>query len=244
MRLPLVRVMSKRGLCSRRDAIDLVLAGRVRVNGRPVTEPGLSVDADGARIVIDASDAPRAAWTTLLFHKPRGVVTTRRDPGGRRTVYDVLGEVGTYVAPVGRLDLATSGLLLLTNDTALADWLLDPANAVPRTYLVTVGGRVDQATCRQLEAGVRDRGERLRAAEARLRKASGRESHLVLTLTEGRNREIRRLLAAVGHEVTALKRVAFGPLELGTLPPGDWRALSKRDVRQAFPEASLSPQFA
>lgn len=207
------------------------------VNGHRVTDPGRHVHPDRARIAVDAEERPRAEWTTLLFHKPRGVVTTRRDPQGRPTVYDVVGALPTYVAPVGRLDLATSGLLVLTNDTALADWLLDPANAVPRTYLVTVRGRVDAAACAGLETGVEDRGERLSAVEARLRKASGRESHLVLTLTEGKNREIRRLLAAVGHEVTALKRVAFGGLTLGTLRPGEWRRLSEGDLARAFPRA-------
>jgi 23S rRNA pseudouridine2605 synthase len=226
--------MSKRGLCSRREAIELVLAGRVSVNGRRVTDPGHDVDVDRASIAIDDTEPVRAAWRTVLLHKPRGVVTTRRDPQGRQTVYDLIAGVGSYLGPVGRLDFATSGLLLLTNDTHLADWLLDPANAVPRTYLVTVRGRVDEATRLALEAGVVDRGERLAAAEARVRKASGRESHLVLTLTEGRNREIRRLLAAAGHEVTALKRVAFGGLTLGTLAPGAWREVSREEVQQLF----------
>ena len=226
--------MSKRGLCSRREAIELVLAGRVSVNGRRVIDPGHDVDVDRARIAIDDTEPVRAAWRTVLLHKPRGVVTTRRDPQGRQTVYDLIAGVGSYLGPVGRLDFATSGLLLLTNDTHLADWLLDPANEVPRTYLVTVRGRVDEATRRALEAGVVDRGERLAAADARVRKASGRESHLVLTLTEGRNREIRRLLAAAGHEVTALKRVAFGGLMLGTLAPGAWRDVSLEEIQQLF----------
>jgi 23S rRNA pseudouridine2605 synthase len=233
--------MSKRGLCSRREAIDFILAGRVTVDGLRVTNPGHDVDVDRARIAVDATESGRAPWRTLLLHKPRGVVTTRRDPQGRPTIYDILGEIGSYVAPVGRLDLATSGLLILTNDTRLADWLLDPANAVPRTYLVTVRGRVDDETCGRLEAGIVDRGERLSAAGARVRKASGRESHLVLTLTEGKNREIRRLLAAAGHEVTALKRVAFGGLTLGTLAPGEWHDLSREEVAR---DLRATPSFA
>jgi 23S rRNA pseudouridine2605 synthase len=231
--------MSKLGLCSRREAIALVLDGRVRVDGRRVTDPGHPVIPERARIAVDGAAAPRARWTTLALHKPRGVVTTRRDPRGRPTVYDLIGEVGTYVAPVGRLDQATSGLLLLTNDTRLGDWLLDPAHAIPRTYLVTARGRVDPAALDAITGGVMDRGELLRAAGARLRKASGRESHLVLTLTEGKNREVRRLLAAAGHEVTALTRVAFGGIDLGRLPPGEWRELSRATVREAFPGAPI-----
>jgi 23S rRNA pseudouridine2605 synthase len=225
--------MSKRGLCSRTEATGLILAGRVAVDGRTVTDPGHEVDVDRARIAVDATDSPRAPWLTLLLHKPRGVVTTRRDPRGRPTVYDILGEAASYVAPVGRLDLATSGLLLFTNDTRLADWLLDPANEVPRTYLVSVRGRVDDGTRRRLEAGIEDRGQQLAAREVRVRKASGRESHLVLTLTEGKNREIRRLLSAAGHEVTALKRVAFGGLTLGRLAPGQWREVSREEIERA-----------
>jgi 23S rRNA pseudouridine2605 synthase len=141
--------------------------------------------------------------------------------------------------PVGRLDAATSGLLLLTNDTRLADWLTDPANAVARVYLVTVRGELADAAARRLEEGLDDAGERLAARAVTVRKRSRRETHLVLELTEGKNREIRRLLAAVRHEVTRLKRVSFGGLELGDLAVGKWREVSAEELKAAFPGALM-----
>jgi pseudouridine synthase len=169
----------------------------------------------------------------ILFHKPRGVVTTRRDPEGRRTIYDVLGRAADGLIPVGRLDLATSGLLLLTNDTRLAHRLTDPASAVPRIYLVSVRGEVSSRDLAALRAGIISRGERLCPASVVLRKASGRESHLTIELREGRNREVRRMFAAIDREVTRLVRVRFGPLELGRLQPGEWRDVEAEELRGA-----------
>lgn len=212
----------------------------MRVDGRIVRDPALAVVPERTRVAIDDVPRVRAAWRTLLFHKPRGVVTTRSDPDGRPTVYDAIGPEARDLVTVGRLDLATTGLLVLTSDTRLADWLTDPANAVPRIYAVTVRGRIEEADRRTLTEGVDVDGERLIAAAVSLRKASARESHLLLELREGRNREVRRLLEAVGHEVTRLKRVSFGPLELGSLQPGEWRVLTKADIRSAFARAPIS----
>lgn len=232
----LERALSKLGLASRSEARTLITTGRVTVNGRAATDPAARVTPETVRLAIDGRPAAgRAEPVTVLLHKPRGYVTTRSDPEGRPTVYDLLTGLAERVVPVGRLDLATSGLLLLTNDTQFAHWLTDPATAVPRLYLVTTTGRVDAATLARLTAGVEVDGERLAAAAATLRKASHRESHLTLTLTEGRNREVRRLLAAVGHEVTRLRRVQFGGLELGTLAPGRWRRVPPVELRRAFP---------
>lgn len=213
----------------------MVAGGRIRVNGVRVTNPGKPVVPERVVITIDGEPAARPRPLTIVLHKPRGVVTTRADPEGRKTVFDLLAGVPFPVMPVGRLDLATSGLLILTNDTRLADWLTDPASGVPRVYLVTVAGRVAPDTITLLLRGVRVDGERLMAAAATIRKASTRESHLVLTLTEGKNREVRRLLGAVGHPVTRLRRVAFGALELGTLAPGAWRELAAEELSRAFP---------
>lgn len=237
--VPIARAISKLGIASRRQAIDAILAGRVTVSGRVVIDPGHPVNPETARIAIDGKSSGRADWRTVLLHKPRGVVTTRRDPEGRKTIYDVLGELGGWLAPVGRLDAATSGLLLLTNDTKLADWLMDPFKAVVRTYRVTVRGHVSENELAVLEGGIADRGETLRVETVTISKASGRETHLVVRLTEGKNREIRRMFAAIGHEVTALARVAIGPLELGTLAPGTWREVSREEMRSAFPAAVL-----
>jgi 23S rRNA pseudouridine2605 synthase len=230
----LERALSKLGLASRSEARRWILAGRVRVDGREVTDPGRPVVPERVRLEVDHAPAAPAAARYLLLDKPRGVVTTRSDPEGRTTVYDVVGEAARGLAPVGRLDRATTGLLLLTNDTKLSAWLTDPEGAVPRTYLVTVRGELSEEDRARLESGVDDGGERLAARSATVRKRSKRESHLVITLVEGKNREIRRLCAAVGHEATRLRRVALGGLELGTLSPGRWRELSAEELERAL----------
>jgi 23S rRNA pseudouridine2605 synthase len=232
-RVHLNRLLSKRGILTRSQANAAILAGRVTVDGRVIRDPAKPVDS-AARIEIDAQPTGTRAWRTILFYKPRGVITTRRDPEGRRTVYDVLGDAAEGLVPVGRLDQATSGLLLLTSDTHLADRMTDPRYAVPRVYVASVRGKATPDICKRLEEGVVQRGQRLRADRVTLRKSSGRESHLVVTLTEGKNREVRRLFEAVGHEVTRLKRVAFGALTLGDLAPGEWRELSELEARHAF----------
>lgn len=234
--MSLERALSKLALASRSEARALILAGRVGVDGRPALDPTQRVVPERIAVTIDGQPAAhRSASITIALHKPRGYVTTRSDPDGRRTVYDLLGDVPGRVVPAGRLDLATSGLLLFTNDTQFAHWLTDPANAIPRVYLVTAKGRVDDTTIATLERGLIVDGERLAAHAAVVRKASGKESHLTLTLTEGRNREVRRLLEAAGHPVTSLKRVQFGGVALGNLPPGKWRRLRAAEVRAAFP---------
>ena len=238
-RVSLERALSKLGLASRTEARELVRAGRVALDGRIVTDPLLDVVPERIRIEIDGRPVQRAEPVTVLLHKPRGVVTTRSDPEGRPTVYGCLTDLDVHVIPVGRLDAATSGLLLLTNDTRFADWVTDPGNEVPRVYLVTVRGELEDATARRLEEGIEDSGERLAARGVTVRKRSRRETHLVVELTEGKNREIRRMLAAAGHEVTRLKRVSFGGLELGDLLPGKWRRVGEAELRGAFPGAPL-----
>lgn len=234
----LERALSKLGLASRSEARALIAAGRVRLNGRAASDPAVTVIPERIAIEIDgAPAAPRDAAMTIALHKPRGYLTTRFDPEGRKTVYELLADVPGRVIPVGRLDLASSGLLLFTTDTQLANWLTDPANAVPRVYLVTVKGRVGDAMPERLERGVTIDGERLSAQSAEILKASGKESHLRLTLIEGKNREIRRLMDALGHPVTRLRRVQFGGVELGDLEPGKWRPVSQAELRSAFPRA-------
>lgn len=231
----LERALSKLGLASRSQARELIIQGRVTVSGKVVTTPSMRIVPEGRAIEIDGTQSDTAEPLTIVLHKPRGCVTTRSDPEGRKTVYDLLEEVPGRVVPVGRLDLATSGLLILTNDTQLANWLTDPDSAVDRVYLVTVAGRMTPELAAQLVEGVRVDQERLSAASAEIRKASNRESHLTVTLREGKNREVRRLLASTGHPVTRLRRVQFGGLELGTLPPGQWRRVSSEELRAAFP---------
>lgn len=239
MKVPLERALSKLGLASRSEARALVIARRVRVDGQTAHDPRALVVPERIRVEIDGREHPRPARLVLALHKPRGVVTTRRDPEGRRTVYDLLGDVPVWVVPVGRLDFATSGLLLLTNDTRLADWLTDPANLIPRVYLVTVRGRVSDDECARLTSGLDSGGDRLHARTAVVRKASTRESHLVVELVEGRNREVRRLMAAIGHEVTRLRRVQFGGITLDQLAPAAWRIISDDELARAFPHAAI-----
>jgi len=228
LRVPLNRALSKLGILSRAQATEAIRSGRVRVGGRVIDDPSHLVVPERARIAVDDVPQVRAAWRTILFHKPRGVVTTRRDPDGRRTVFDLLGDAGRRLNAVGRLDLATSGLLLLTSDTQFADWITDPANGVPRVYVVTVRGEVSPRALASI------------AARVTLRKSSARESHLTVELRTGRNREVRRLFEAIGHEVTRLKRVRFGGLELGALEPGEWREVTREEARAAFPGAATS----
>ena len=214
----------------------MIADGRVSVDGRTITNPGTPVVPERVTIAIDG-DAARGTTeaVTIALHKPRGYVTTRSDPEGRKTIYDLLADLPTRVIPVGRLDLATSGLLILTNDTQFGNWLTDPASQIPRVYLVTVKGAVTDEEAAMLTQGVVSGGERLAAADALVRKRSKRESHLTITLTEGKNREIKRLFEAVNHPVTQLRRVQFGGLQLGTLAPGKWRRVSPEELREAFP---------
>jgi 23S rRNA pseudouridine2605 synthase len=236
----LERALSKLGHASRSQARGLIASGKVTVNGRIVSDPHSLVHPERARIQVAGVSASRAPWLLVAFNKPRSVVTTRHDPEGRTTVYDLLDGIMSRVIPVGRLDYASSGLLLFTNDTQLANWLTDPANGVVRRYVVTARGEVSDATARTLEAGVVDRGESLKAASIDIRKRSKRETHLVVALAEGKNREIRRMMKGAGHEVTRLKRIAFGGLELGDLAPGKWRAISAKDASDAFPNAPIA----
>lgn len=223
-RVPLARALSKLGVLTRSQAIRATLDGRVTVSGRVVRDPGHPVSPERDALAVDGVAAARGAQRLLAMHKPRGYVTTRSDPDGRPTVYDLLPPGCADMRAVGRLDVATSGLLLFTNDTRLAHRLTDPSSGVERTYVVRVRGDLAPLTAARLTTdGVDDAGECLRAAGIVIRKASRRETHLTVTLTEGRNRELRRMFAAVGHPVTRLKRVAYGGVTLGDLPVGQVR---------------------
>jgi 23S rRNA pseudouridine2605 synthase len=238
--VPLERALSKLGLASRAEARALIVGGRVRVNGRTICNPRHPCVPERITLAIDGLTVDPPRPVTIALHKPRGVVTTRSDPEGRRTVYDLIAEFPHHVVPVGRLDYATSGLLLMTNDTRLADRLTDPDNAIVRVYLVTVRGRLTEDNTQRLERGLAVDGQFLHANKARIRKASNRETHLVVELVEGKNREIRRLFSAIGHEVTRLRRVQLGGLTLDTLAPGRWRVVTESELKHAFPASQRS----
>jgi 23S rRNA pseudouridine2605 synthase len=235
--VPLARALSKLGAASRAEATQLIEAGRVALAGRVITDPRHLVHPERARLTIDGEAIARRARLTIMLHKPRGVVTTRSDPEGRPTVYDLIREAGAHLVPVGRLDMASTGLLLFTNDTHLAHWLTDPASGIPRVYLVTVRGEFENETADQIQRGITMDSERLSATRVTVRKRSARETHLIVELNEGRNREIRRLMQAVGHEVTRLMRVSFGRLQLGELPAGRWRVIEEAEVKRVWPGA-------
>ena len=233
-RVTLDRLFSKLGLASRSIAQEWIRGGRVTVNQRIVRAAGTWVAWPGDSVVLDDQPIQPSTQRFVLFHKPKSVVTTRQDEQGRKTIYDVLPEELQTLHAVGRLDQATSGLLLLTNDTALSSFLTNPANRIARRYLVTVRGEVTEETRLASLAGLTDEGELLHCDSVTVQKRSGRESHLDVTLTEGKNREIRRLFKALGHEVIRLRRIQYGPFMIDDLSPGDWREIpideAKRDL--------------
>lgn len=224
-RVTLDRLLSKLGIASRSQAQEWIRAGRVRINQRLVRQPDTWVAWPGDAVTLDEQPLQQGAPRFILFHKPKGLVTTHADEKGRRTIFDVLPPEFTRLHAVGRLDQATSGLLLLTNDTEVSSFLTDPKRRIPRRYLVTVRGEVTDATVHAAIEGLEDQGEHLHCAALTIQKRSGRESHLDVTLTEGKNREIRRLFKALGHEVTRLRRIQYGPFSLGDLEPGTWREI-------------------
>lgn len=222
-RVTIDRLLSRLGIASRSQAQQWIRAGRISVNQRVVRTPDMWVSWPGDQVSLDDRTIEDSPKRFLLFHKPKGVVTTHSDEKGRKTIFDVLPADCRTLHAVGRLDQATSGLLLLTNDSTLSSFLTDPRNHVTRRYLVTVRGKVTEETRQSALTGLIDQGDRLHCETATIQKSSGRESHLEVTLTEGKNREIRRLWKALGHEVTRLRRIQFGPFFLGDLQPGTCR---------------------
>jgi pseudouridine synthase len=226
------RALSKLGWGSRAQAWAWIRAGEVEVDGRVVTEPLTWVDLDRQRITRRGTAAAVAAPLVLVLHKPRGVVTTRSDERGRRTVYDLLPAGLPWVFPAGRLDADSEGLLILTNDAELSVRLTEPGHRVPKTYRVTVAGAPAPETLRRLREGVELADGPTRPAQVELERQRRGDAVVRMVLTEGRNRQIRRMWAAAGHRVRRLVRTAVGGLALGGLPPGACRTLTEAEVRQ------------
>jgi len=221
------------GVVSRREARAVIAAGRVTVDGKRVDEPGLRIRPQHQRVQLDGQNLRPSRHLYLLFNKPPGCVTTLRDPRGRRTVLDYLPPDFPRVFPVGRLDYDTEGLLLLTNDGDLAHRLTHPSREVRRIYRAVVEGRPSRKIFAQLKSGVRlaDGWASAEAGIAADDDGDPDRAVLRLVLREGRNREVRRMLAAVGHPVVSLRRVRFGPLSLGELEPGRSRALEQHEIK-------------
>ncbi len=235
----LERILSKAGLGSRSEARRWIHAARVTVNGRPTENPDQWIDLDRDRVFFDGRPLEERPRDYVLLHKPVGYLTTYRDPRGRPTVYDLLTGVNGFVSPVGRLDLDSSGLLLLTNDTALVEHITNPASHVPKTYRVEVPIRLEDAQLLALASGVTLSDGPTRPAATRRLHDVGGHTHFEITLTEGRYRQVRRMVEAIGTMVLTLERVAIGPLRLEGLEPGRWRALVPHEVAQLW-DASAS----
>jgi 23S rRNA pseudouridine2605 synthase len=227
----LARTLSKLGACSRTQAARYAREGRVTVNGRVVRDPETPVDAERDRIALDGREIRAAERVYLMLNKPRGYVTTASDERGRDTVYTLLDDAGLpWLAPVGRLDKASEGLLLLTNDSAWAARITAPESHVEKTYHVQIDRLPDAALLASLKRGVDEGGEHLSARKVGELRRGDKNAWLEIALDEGRNRQIRRLLAAHGVGVLRLVRVAIGPVALGTLAKGAFRALDAAEV--------------
>ncbi len=226
--------MSKLGACSRTQASDLIRAGRVRVDGRIVRDPETPVDARNSIVTLDGAAIRAVEKMYIALNKPRGYVTTASDDRNRTTVYDLLRERGfpadRWIAPVGRLDKASEGLLLLTNDTAWSARLTEPASHVEKTYHVQIDAIPDDALLARLRDGVDVDGESMQFKSVGELRRGDKNAWLDIVLDEGRNRQIRRVLAACDINVLRLIRVAIGPLPLGTLAKGAWRELTRAEI--------------
>jgi 23S rRNA pseudouridine2605 synthase len=222
----LERALSKLGIASREQTRSWVLQGRLTVNGVPAKNPKILVIPEKNIFAVDGKILKAKEEVVVLLHKTKGTVTTKKDEKDRSTIYDLLPAHLHNLHPVGRLDMYTTGLLLLTNNTRLSSYLTDPKNQMERVYVVTVRGEVTLQSINLLLQGIEDDGQILQAQKIEVCKTSKKESRLIVTLIEGKNREIRRMFFALGHEVTSLKRISFGPFHLGSLPSGKWRKLS------------------
>ena len=228
----LQKYMASCGVASRRTAEKMIAEGRVSVNGETVTEMGVQVE-DGDTVRLDGQVIrPEEIKKYVMYHKPAGEVTTVSDPEGRKCVLDHFRDYPVRLYPVGRLDYDSEGLLLLTNDGALTERLLHPSHQVDKTYLARVTGTVTPEELQRLRRGILLDDHRTAPAKARLIKQETFASQVLVTIHEGRNRQVRRMFEETGHQVLQLRRVRFGPLELGELRRGEWRELTEEEIRK------------
>ena len=227
----LQKYMAECGVASRRKAEEMIAEGRVTVNGVKITEMGVQVE-DGDEVRLDGQAIhPETEKRYVMYHKPAGEVTTVSDPEGRRCVLDHFRDYPVRLYPVGRLDYDSEGLLLLTNDGALTERMLHPSHQVDKTYLARVTGSVTMDEVRQLRVGVMLDDHKTAPAKVRVIKLEAEATVVLVTIHEGRNRQVRRMFEETGHQVTQLRRVRFGPLDLGDLPRGKWRELTAEEAR-------------
>jgi len=229
------RALSKAGVGSRTEARSWIGAGRVSVNGRVIQTPDHWVDLKRDKIALDGKPIGAREKMYLLLYKPKGYLTTYKDPEGRPTVYDLMPDLDSWVFPVGRLDLDTSGLLIMTNDTVLAERLTNPDYKFPKTYLVKCATLLTDEQLGRLRSGVELIDGPTRPASVQRIRDAGRHSFLDITISEGRNRQVRRMLEAVDSKVLKLVRTAIGPLRIGDLPIGKYRPLTPAEVLSLLP---------
>lgn len=223
------------GLGSRTQARSWIHARRVSVNGYVVEDPDVWIDFDRDKILFDGKPLAAKRDVYILLYKPTGYITTFRDPEGRPTVYDLIADVDGFVSPVGRLDLDTSGLLILTNDTQFAERLTNPDHHVPKTYLVKCSTLLDDEALDRLRKGVELSDGPTRPAYVKRVRDCGKYSHIEIRITEGRNRQVRRMVEAVGSKVLKLVRTEIGNARIGDLKIGTWRELEPREVAGLMP---------
>jgi 23S rRNA pseudouridine2605 synthase len=236
----LERVLSKAGIGSRTQARSWIHAGRVTVNGRVTENPDMWIDFAQDRVLFDGKPLGARERVYILLYKPTGYITTFKDPEGRPTVYDLIADVDTFVAPVGRLDLDTSGLLILTNDTQFAEQLTNPEHGVRKTYLVKCASIVSNESLEQLRRGVELSDGATRPAMVHRVRDSERHSHIEIMLNEGRNRQVRRMIEAIGSKVLKLVRIRIGGIGIGDLKIGKWRELTAEELRALSPRLSTA----
>ena len=236
----LERVLSKAGVGSRTEARGWIADGRVKVNGTVIRNPDQWIDMQRDRVRFDDRPLEPREHVYVLLYKPAGYLTTYRDPQGRPTVYDLIRDVDTFVSPVGRLDLDTSGLLLLTNDNQFAERVTNPQSHVPKTYLVKASVVLADDQLQQLRDGIELTDGVTRSAVVTRVRDSAKYTHFEITLTEGRNRQVRRMVEALGATVLKLVRVRIGPISIGRLPIGTWRPLTPGEVASLTARASLA----
>lgn len=234
----LERALSKAGLGSRADARKWIGAGRVRVNGKLIQTPDHWVDLERDRVTLDGKPVHARERRYVLLYKPRGYITSYGDPEGRPTVYDLIADAGVWLIPVGRLDQDTSGLLLMTNDTQFANRVMDPEFKVSKTYLVKCATVLNDEQLDRLRGGLELNDGPTRPAIVRRLRDSARYTHLEITITEGRNRQVRRMIEAVGSKVLKLVRTAIGPVEIGGLQIGRYRELTPAERQALMPPSA------
>ena len=230
----LQKILAGAGICSRRQAEKLILAGRVKVDGQIIRELGVKADPVRQRIEFDGRPLPKPSLVCYLLNKPRGYVTTMKDPQGRPIVSALMKGVKERVFPVGRLDLDTEGALLMTNDGDLSQRLLHPSNEIKKTYLARISGRPSQKKLSELEKGIILDDKKTWPAKLQIIKSHGASTTVKVVIHEGRKRQVRLMFAAIGHPVLELKRIAYGKLGLGVLRVGEFRKLSPNDLKKVF----------